>query len=134
MSLTLDAIREANLSRTPRWHGPGWLTPEDPWSLADWANAMQGESGEAGNIVKKLRRIEAGMWDSQLYPGDSTAKLAMLPSQEAHLRLIEKLADEIADTILYADLLAAKAGIDLTAAVRRKFNRVSEAQGFPERL
>ena len=35
---------------------------------------------------------------------------------------------------MYADLLAYQAGIDLEQAIRAKFNRVSEAQGFPERL
>lgn len=45
-----------------------------------------------------------------------------------------KLADELADVVLYADLLAQKAGIELAGAIRAKFNRVSEAQGFPERI
>ena len=46
----------------------------------------------------------------------------------------DQLTDEIADTALYLDLLAARAGIDLGAAIVRKFNRVSEKHGFPERL
>jgi NTP pyrophosphatase (non-canonical NTP hydrolase) len=44
------------------------------------------------------------------------------------------LAEEIADTVTYADLLAAHYGIDLAAAVADKFNRVSRRQGFPDRL
>lgn len=51
-----------------------------------------------------------------------------------HEKLIAMLADEIADVILYADLLARHYGINVSDAVRAKFNRVSEAQGFPERL
>ena len=44
------------------------------------------------------------------------------------------LANEIADVTLYLDLLADHYGIDVEAAIRRKFNIVSERQGFPERL
>jgi NTP pyrophosphatase (non-canonical NTP hydrolase) len=44
------------------------------------------------------------------------------------------LADELADVFLYLDLLASKCGIDLPAAIVRKFNVVSERQDFPERL
>jgi len=38
---------------------------------------------------------------------------------------IEDIADEIADTIIYLDLLAARLEINLDDAVRRKFNEVS---------
>jgi NTP pyrophosphatase (non-canonical NTP hydrolase) len=44
------------------------------------------------------------------------------------------LADEIADVVIYADLLAHFYGIDLATAVTAKFNRKSIEQGFPERL
>lgn len=60
--------------------------------------------------------------------------MAHLGEDEAYNELLGKLADELADVILYADLLARKADIDLDVVIRRKFNRVSEAQGFPERL
>lgn len=114
--LRLDDLRVTNLSRCVRWH-PGF--PDDDWTGADWSNAMQGEAGEAGNVVKKLRRKEFGLAGAH-DPG----------VQE----LTEKLADEIADTIIYADLLAAYYGIDLSTAIRRKFNAISEREGFPERL
>lgn len=39
-----------------------------------------------------------------------------------------------ADMLNLADLLAAKYGIDLAAAIVHKFNVVSERQDFPERL
>jgi NTP pyrophosphatase (non-canonical NTP hydrolase) len=134
--LSFTMMREANERRCCRWHGEDWISPEDPWTLADWANAMGGEGGEAQNAIKKIRRIDTSLWDKQLYPGDSEtgSELAQLASTPARLVLIEKLADELADMILYADLLATKAGIDLGEAVRSKFNRVSHAQGFPERL
>lgn len=131
-SLDLAELRAANVSRVARWHGE-----DDDWTLADWSNAMGGEAGEAANVVKKIRRTESRLWDKQKYPGDgasSHAKLADLPAVEARAVLTEHLANELADVICYADLLAHFAGIDLAAAVIEKFNRVSEAQDFPERV
>jgi NTP pyrophosphatase (non-canonical NTP hydrolase) len=114
--LTFSALREANLSRCRRWH-PGF--PDDEWTAADWSNAMAGEMGEAANIVKKLRRQETG--------GRGAA-------DPDHAVLVARLAEEIADTLIYADLLAAYHGIELGEAVRRKFDAVSIREGFPERL
>ena len=124
--LTFAALREANVTRCKRWH-PNFLMGNDAglsaveeWSGADWSNAMCGEAGETANVVKKLRRLETG---TDQGPDD--------PPPE---RLREMLADEIADTVTYADLLAAHYGIDLAAAIASKFNRVSERQGFPDRI
>jgi NTP pyrophosphatase (non-canonical NTP hydrolase) len=118
VSLSFNELRRANEARCTRWH-PGF--PHDKaWTGADWSNAMCGEAGETANVVKKLRRLETGA-----APGPDD------PSYEA---LLEMLADEIADTITYADLLAAFYGIDLAEAIARKFNRVSARQGFPDRL
>src|SRR5437016_4810865 len=78
------------------------------WSATDWACAFAGETGEACNKIKKLRR------------GDPIA--------------IEDIGDEIADAIIYADLLAASLGIDLAEAVRRKFNRDSQKRGARQTL
>lgn len=111
----LDRLRAANLARKVRWHGVA-----DAWTGADWSNAMGGECGEAQNIVKKLRRHETHTGTSYNTPDVATLHAA--------------LAAELADTITYADLLAAYYGIDLWAAIVAKFNHVSEAQGFPEYL
>jgi NTP pyrophosphatase (non-canonical NTP hydrolase) len=80
---------------------------------------MCGEAGEAANVVKKLRRAEAGM-------------RGVLDGDEAEL--LQKLADEVADVYPYLDLLATYYGIDVPSAIVSKFDRVSELQGFPERL
>lgn len=48
--------------------------------------------------------------------------------------LLADLGEEIADTVLYLDLLAAAAGIDLELEIVKKYNRVSEKNNFPERL
>lgn len=70
------------------------------WSPTDWACAAAGEMGEACNLIKKLRRGEA----------ISTTDIG----------------NEIADTVIYLDLLAARLNISLAAAVKRKFNIVSD--------
>jgi NTP pyrophosphatase (non-canonical NTP hydrolase) len=114
--LTFRLLAETNRTRCQRWH-PGF--PADSWTGADWSNAMQGEAGEAGNVVKKLRRAELN------------TRGALDPSVET---LREQLGAEIADTVIYADLLAQFYGLDLAEHVARKFNAVSSREGFPERL
>lgn len=74
--------------------------PLASWSPSDWAMATAGELGELCNLLKKARR------------GEAVDPLA--------------LADEAADVVIYLDLLCARIGIDLGAAVRRKFNIVSD--------
>lgn len=113
--LSFTELRKQNVSRRDRWHDGA-----TDWSGADWATAMAGEAGEACNVIKKIRRHETGAGT-----GYNT------PTME---RLIPMLAEELADTVTYCDLLAEKYGIDLGKAVCEKFNRVSEIQGFPERL
>ncbi len=113
--LTISRIIEVSLTRTERWHSD----QTTPWTGADWATAFGGETGEALNVVKKLRRVECGS------PG-----LGDPPPDE----LLEELADELADVYLYGVLLADHYDIDLPAAIIAKFNRKSEEQGFPERL
>lgn len=114
MHLTFQQVAEINAERCKRWHN------EAVWTGADWSNAMNGEAGEAANVVKKLRRHETG------------AYLGVMDKDYGSLTL--DLAHEIADTILYAFLLADHYGINVAAAVVDKFNLVSERQGFPERL
>lgn len=120
--LNFDTLRVANSDRATRWHHGA-----DTWTGADWSNAMCGEAGEAANIVKKIRRHETGIIGG---PGMSPNPYNTPGLSE----LISDLGDELADVILYVDLLARHYHVDLGAAVVEKFNRVSEAQGFPERL
>lgn len=72
----------------------------DPWNAAEWGCAIAGEAGELCNLLKKMRRGES------------------VPLQD--------VADEIADVVIYLDLLAAELGVDLGAAIASKFNKVSE--------
>ena len=72
----------------------------ESWSESEWCLAACGELGEAANIIKKRLRGEP------------------IP--------IEVVAAELADTVTYIDLLAARMGIDLGAALVAKFNVVSD--------
>jgi NTP pyrophosphatase (non-canonical NTP hydrolase) len=112
--LTFKIFRETNMSRCLRWHPRGF----QEWSLSDWAVATAGELGEALNVIKKLNRERDGIVGNTL----------SIPELEA------SLADELADTAIYLDLLAASVGIDMAQAIAAKFNRTSEKNGFPERL
>lgn len=115
MTTELTQLREANSTRVKRWHGPD----SEPWTGSDWSNAMCGEAGETANVVKKLRRHET----RAVNEGD--------PPYEA---LLSDLGDEIADTIIYLDLLALHYGIELWPAIVAKFNRTSAKYGFSEAL
>lgn len=123
-ALTFERLAAVNAERCDRWHHGFPSHPKDSvaWSGADWSNAMQGEAGEAGNIVKKLRRLELDLWGNRK-TGDTTRD-----------ELVAKLGEEIADTIIYADLLATYYGVDLEGAIVEKFNRISIEADFPERL
>jgi NTP pyrophosphatase (non-canonical NTP hydrolase) len=108
-------LRKVNIMRCTRWHGPD----SERWSLADWSNAMCGEAGETANVIKKIRRQETG---------------AVNVGDPPMVELKKKAMEEIADVVIYCDLLAQELGGDLADAVREKFNKVSVKYGFPERL
>lgn len=86
------------------------------WSLSDWTTAVAGELGEAANIVKKLNRVRDGI------PGNA----------ETEHELRDKLADEIADTVIYLDLMAQAAGFDLETVRDAKFAKTSAKIGYQE--
>ncbi len=113
--LTINHITAVSVRRTNRWHPAGI----HQWSISDWCVAWVGEVGEACNIVKKLNRLRDKM------PGNGSISSAKLKA---------RLAEELADAVLYQVLVAASHGIDLEKAVRDKFNKVSIKQGFPDRL
>lgn len=116
MMLTFQRLREQNLSRATKWHGGDGIAS---WSMSEWLTALVGELGEAANIIKKINRERDGIIGN---------------SVEQRETLADDLCNELADTMIYLDLLAARAGIDLEDAVRRKFNETSDKFGFSERL
>lgn len=114
--LTFADFSATNLARCEAADGFGH--PLNGWTLSDWFTAAMGELGEAANKAKKLNRVRDGI------PGNT----------ESEEELRAGLADEIADTMIYLDLLAQAAGFDLATAVVSKFNRTSEKIGAPHRL
>jgi NTP pyrophosphatase (non-canonical NTP hydrolase) len=112
-------ISKINRQRAERWH-PRF--PHDGWTGADWSNAMCGEAGETANVVKKLRRFDTGVRQvASTTDGDWN-------------ELRAKLRMEIGDVYLYLDLLAQFYDMDIEDCIRATFDRVSEREGFPERL
>lgn len=108
--LSFEILREQNIKRCE-----DVFHPVDSWSPTDWATAMAGECGEACNEIKKMRRLDGA--DSEI---DT-------PQLREHLK--KNVSKELADLVIYADLLADRLGIDLGQAVVDKFNEVSEKRG-----
>ena len=114
MSLNFATLREANVRRCE-----AVFHTLHTWTLTDWATAAAGELGEACNVIKKMRRHESSHNDParNIDPSSHEGKRA--------------LGCEIADTVIYLDLLAARAGINLADAIIEKFNLVSMRAGSP---
>lgn len=117
MSLTFEQLRRVSLQRALRWHKGGI----EEWSVNDWLVAMGGEAGEAQNAGKKHRRMLSGLQQHGNVP-------TSLSDAE------EKILEELADVVIYADLVAARLGRSLSDAIVAKFNAVSDREGFPEKL
>ena len=106
--MELSVLRVANVMRCEE----GFHRLHD-WTPTDWACAFAGEAAEVCNAVKKLRRIA---------DGTNTAKDPQTESEA-----LKDIGAELADTIIYADLLAARLGLDLSAEIEAKFNENNPA-------
>jgi NTP pyrophosphatase (non-canonical NTP hydrolase) len=98
--ITFNVLRDANRNRKGEWPG------NDKADVAFRAIELAGEAGEVAEAVKKFLRAERGI------KGSTATR--------------EDIADEMGDLLVSLDLLADELGIDLGAAVRRKFNATSE--------
>jgi NTP pyrophosphatase (non-canonical NTP hydrolase) len=108
--LTFDQLQQANIARGKLWvqdcdEKPGLLFA---------AVELGGEAGECMNKIKKLERFRLGMAGGE----DN----------------LPEVADEIADVVICASLLANKLSLDLGEITARKFNKTSEKRGFPVKL
>jgi len=118
MPLDFNDVSKANRDRARRWHH-GFPDNQGGWTGADWSNAMCGEAGETANVVKKLRRHDFGLTQANGFSRNE---------------LLGMLATEIGDTFIYLDLLAQFYGLNTSECVVDTFNRVSEREGFPDRI
>lgn len=105
---TYPTLRAANRARQAEWDKDNRIT------LTYRANELAGEVGEACNVAKKIERERLGIAGSRA--------------------TLDQLAEELADVIICADLVAMAEGIDLDAAVARKFNATSQKVGLTTRL
>lgn len=80
--------------------------------------ATMGELGEAANVAKKLNRVRDGIKGN-----DETLE-----------ELSAMLADEIADTFIYLDLLSQSQGINIQDAVLAKFKKTSAKIGYEDAM
>lgn len=104
-SLEANGLNLRELARLNRLRCDTVFAHCGDWGLTDWTNAVAGEAGEACNQTKKMRR------------GDDLADP------------LGALGKELADVVIYADLCAQAAGLDLSACIRQKFNEVSLKKG-----
>lgn len=111
------------------------FAPIDEWTPWDWSNAMAGEVGEACaegltllaalsassgkvcNLTKKMARI---------WPGNQFQQSFNKPEDERIEELRERMALELGDVVLYAELLAQRVGKTLEWCVTEAFNRKSD--------
>lgn len=112
--LSFAELTAANKLRLPHFKNnlgePAHTMPDgSDWTLLEWAGAACGEAGEAANIAKKFRR------------GDYK------PENKGQ---VKELAEEIADNVIYSDILAWRAGINLGEAIRSKWNETSRKIGY----
>lgn len=107
-SFDLRDLRIADQARQAEWDKAGGIT------LSYRGNELAGEVGEACNVIKKLERERLGIRGSRA--------------------TVAQLADELADVVICSDLIAGAEGIDLGAAIVRKFNETSEKVGLATRL
>lgn len=103
-----NTLRSANAARQQEWD------QDDQITASYRGNELAGEVGEACNVIKKLERERLGISGSRATVGD--------------------LAEELADVVICADLIALHYRIDLDAAVIAKFNKTSEKVGLSTRL
>jgi len=107
--LTFNTLRRASRKRLPLFkNAKGEAGKTVEWTPAQWLQAIIGELGEYANLRKKIER------------GDFTLE-----------DVKSKIADEIADVVIYIDILADKLGIDLGEAVMKKWNETSKRVGVP---
>jgi len=109
----LRTMRAINVDRCVN----GFKHALDYWSIMEWGCAIGGESGELLNVLKKIQREKQG-----------------LPGSRLGVAAVEEVGKEIADIVLYCDLLAAQFGIDLAEAITNKFNATSAKLGVPHVL
>jgi NTP pyrophosphatase (non-canonical NTP hydrolase) len=106
-NLSFKNLRKKNVRRSRKFHRL------HDWSITDWTLALVGEAGELANLAKKHKRGDKTYWEKGKEKKVNKRALGM----------------ELADVVIYADLLAARLGIKLEDLIIEKFNEVSKRCG-----
>lgn len=97
--LTFERLREVSARRAIEAY-PNMPNGAQEWPVEVWALAIAGEAGELAQWVKRRLTGERAVSDLTIF-------------------------DEIADVVIYCDLLATRMGVRLEDLVKSKFNRTS---------
>jgi len=116
--MDISKFQEINAIRAKRWHNEGSTN----WTLLEWAGAMCGESGEAANFAKKIRRLDMNLPNKEKGLDVSNSEI-----------LKAKLAAEVADSIIYGLIILSEIEVDASIILQEIFNGKSREYGFPER-
>lgn len=115
--LTFGELEQANRERNEERAGTYFLSSVREWTLSQFVTAIAGEVGSAAHIAKKID----GDREARLL--DSDTSWIGVPGGPQTVR--GALADELADIVIYVDLLAQRIGVELATAVAAKFNATS---------
>ncbi|WP_447896007.1 hypothetical protein [Vreelandella sp. GE22] len=108
LHLSFKLLRGANNERQAEWPGA------DKADTTFKALEVCGEAGELAEAVKKLMRGGHGIAGTKAGLGN--------------------VADELADVVISADLLAAHLEINLASSIASKFNKTSDKYGLLTRM
>lgn len=106
LGLTFNELKTKSIERNHETYNDALLHA----SLSYFGNALAGEVGETCNLIKKIERAKLIGKFTDVVPASEVGK-------------------ELADVVIYADLLATKLGLSLGECVKQKFNEVSERFG-----
>jgi len=109
MKLNFNDLRMANIDRDIEW-----VNGEEKLPITFRATELAGEVGEACNIIKKIERERLGLVGTRAS--------------------MEELEDELADVVICLDLIAMDLGIDLSKAIKNKFNKTSAKYNLKTRI
>ena len=113
MKMEIKYFSRTNRSRNKSFQGDT-IAP----TMSEWACALAGEAGEVCDAIKKLSLLYAGTIRKDITEDT----------------LIDNIGKEIADTIIYCDLLADHFNLDLEDIIKAKFNERSEKWNMEQRL
>lgn len=110
-----------DFQRINRIRSNKWMKSDNP-PLMYFSNAMAGETGEVCNAVKKLERVINGLRNKE-----NGVDKRNVPELE------QKIANECADSIIYALLILDRLNFDAQAVISDVFDQKSIEYDFPER-